>query len=98
MQDGDTCLGSPAINLPAREQAGGFAESLTFIPPFLRRLGRGLVEAFRIITPYAVIVAVGYTVVLNAMPYAEAGRWGVVALHLNVAGLLYGIGGFIFIV
>ena len=97
MQDGDTWLGSPAINLPAREQAAGFAESLTFRPSFLRRLGRGLVEAFRIITPHAVIIAVGYTVVLNAMPYAEAGRWGVVALHLNIAGLLYGIGGFIFI-
>lgn len=97
MQNGDTWLGSPAIHLPAREQAAGFAESLTFHPSFLRRLGRSLVEAYRIITPHAVIIAVGYTVVLNAMPYAEAGRWGVVALHLNVAGLLYGVGGFIFI-
>jgi non-ribosomal peptide synthetase-like protein len=97
MQNGDTWLGSPAINLPAREQAAGFAESLTFRPSFSRRLGRGLVEAYRIITPHAIIIAVGYTVVLNAMPYAGAGQWGMVAIHLNIAGLLYGIGGFIFI-
>ena len=97
MRNGDTWLGSPAINLPAREQVAGFAESLTFKPSFLRRLGRGLVEAYRIITPHAVIIAVGYTIVLNSMPFAEAGRWSVVALHLIVAGLLYGLGGFIFI-
>ncbi|MGZ8257644.1 MAG: Pls/PosA family non-ribosomal peptide synthetase, partial [Methylotenera sp.] len=97
MRDGETWLGSPAINLPAREQTSGFAESLTFHPSILRRLGRGLIEACRIITPHAVIIAVGYTVVLNAMPFAEAGRWEVVALHILIAGLLYGVGGFIFI-
>lgn len=98
MRNGDTWLGSPAINLTAREQSAGFAETLTFHPSFLRRLGRGLVEAFRIITPHAIVIAVGYTVVLNSMPYASAGHWGVVALHLAIAGLLYGVGGFVFIV
>jgi len=97
MRDGDTWLGSPAINLPAREQTAGFPENLTFHPSALRRLGRGLVEAFRIITPHAVIIAVGYTVVLNVMPLAEAGRWGAVAWYLNIAGLLYGLGGFVFV-
>ena len=97
MRSGDTWLGSPAINLPAREEAVGFPESLTFRPSFLRRIGRGLIEAYRIVTPHALVIAVGYTVVLNAMPFAEKGHWWVVALHLVVAGLLYGLGGFIFI-
>lgn len=97
MRSGDTWLGSPAMNLSAREETMGFPESLTFSPSFLRRLGRSLVEAYRIITPHAVVIAVGYTVVLNAMPYAAAGHWWVVAMHLIMAGLLYGLGGFIFI-
>ena len=97
MRNGDTWLGTPAINLPAREETAGFPESLTFRPSRLRRVGRGLVEACRIITPHAVVIAVGYTVVLNAMPYAAIGHWWLVALHLIIAGLLYGIGGFIFI-
>ena len=97
MRTGDTWLGSPAINLPAREETAGFPESLTYHPSFIRRIGRGLIEAYRIVTPHAVVIAVGYTVVLNAMPYAEADQWWVVALHLIIAGLLYGVGGFIFI-
>ncbi len=97
MSYGETWLGSPAINLSAREETIGFPESLTFRPSFMRRLGRSLIEAYRIITPHAVVIAVGYTVVLNAMPYAEVGHWWVVTLHLIVAGLLYGMGGFVFI-
>lgn len=98
MNKGDTWLGSPAINLSAREETVGlFPESLTFRPSLSRRIGRALVEAYRIITPHAVVIAVGYTVVLNAMPYASAGEWWIVALHLIAAGLLYGLGGFVFI-
>jgi non-ribosomal peptide synthetase-like protein len=98
MNKGDTWLGSPAINLSAREESVGlFPESLTFRPSLSRRIGRALVEAYRIITPHAVVIAVGYTVVLNAMPYASAGQWWLVALHLVAAGLLYGLGGFVFI-
>lgn len=97
MRNGETWLGSPSINLPAREQSAGFSESLTFHPSFLRRLGRGLIEALRIVTPHAVVIAVGYTVVLNAMPFAGAGRWSMVSLHLISAGLLYGVGGFVLI-
>lgn len=96
MSKGDTWLGSPAINLSAREETiGMYPESLTFRPSFLRRIGRALVEAYRIVTPHAVVIAVGYTVVLNAMPYASAGQWWIVALHLVAAGLLYGVGGFV---
>lgn len=97
MRPGDTWLGSPAINLPAREQTSGFPETLTFHPSRGRRLGRGLVEACRIITPHAAVIAVGYTVVLNIMPLAEAGRWGDVVWYLNLAGLCYGLGTFFFV-
>jgi len=95
MRPGDTWLGSPPINLPAREETIGFPESLTFRPSKLRWIGRSLVEALRIVTPHAAIIAVGYTVVLNVMPLAEAGRWGAVVWYLNVAGLLYGLGAFL---
>ncbi len=97
IRPGDTWLGSPPINLPAREQSSGFPEALTFRPSALRRLGRGLVEAWRIITPHAAVIAVGYTVVLNIMPLAEAGAWGRVVWYLNLAGLLYGCGAFVFV-
>jgi len=97
MQDGDTWLGSPPIHLPAREETKGFPESLTFKPSIFRRIGRGLVEAFRIIAPHAIVIAVGYTVVLNLMPLAGDDRWLEVFLYLLIAGLFYGIGSFGFV-
>lgn len=98
MRDGDTWLGSPPINLPAREQTSGFPENLTYSPSLLRRLTRGLIEAFRIVAPHAIVISVGYTIVFNVMPIAGAGRWKDVAIYLTLAGLLYGIGTFVFIV
>ncbi len=95
MASGDTWLGSPPIHLPAREEASGYPESLTYRPSMLRRLGRTLVEAFRIVAPHAVVIAVGYTVVLNVMPLAGAGRWGAVVLALALVGILYGIGNYV---
>ena len=97
MRDGDTWLGSPPINLPAREQVHGFPEQLTFHPSRWRRLGRTLVEAARIVTPHAIVIAVGYTLVLDVMPLAGAGNWSAVIGTLTIAGLLYGIGTFIFV-
>ncbi len=97
MHDGDTWLGSPPMNLPAREVVRGFAEHLTFRPSLWRRLGRGLVEAARIITPHAIVIAVGYTVVLNLMPLAGDGQWAAVTGYLAMTGLLYGVGTFAFV-
>lgn len=97
MNPGDTWLGTPPMHLPAREETKGFPESLTFNPSRLRRLGRALVEAFRIITPHATIIAVGYMVVLIVMPAVDAGRWGEVVWVLNAAGLSFGMGTFVFI-
>jgi non-ribosomal peptide synthetase-like protein len=98
MNSGDTWLGSPPINLPAREQTSGYPERLTFHPSPLRRLGRGLIEAFRIVAPHALVIAVGYTLVLAVMPAAGAGRWGEVIWDLTVAGLIYGVGNYVFVV
>jgi len=98
MNSGDTWLGSPPINLPAREQTSGYPENLTFHPSPLRRLGRGLIEAFRIVAPHALVIAVGYTLVLAVMPAAGAGRWAEVTWDLTLAGLGYGIGNYIFVV
>ncbi len=98
MHSGDTWLGSPPMYLPAREQVSGFAEHLTFKPSMLRRLGRSLIEAFRIVAPHAVVIAVGYTLVLDVMPIAGAGRWGEVVGDLAIAGIAYGIGNFLVVV
>ena len=97
IQSGDTWLGSPPINLPAREEVRGFAENLTFYPSPLRRIGRATVEAFRIVAPHAFVIAVGYTVVLNVMPLAAEGRWGQVVANLALASLIYAVGTFAFV-
>jgi len=96
MRNGDTWLGTPPINLPAREQTTGYPERLTFRPSPLRRLGRGLVEAFRIAAPHAIVIAVGYTLVLDLMPIAGAGHWREVIWYLSLAGFWYGTGTFAF--
>ena len=95
MQPGDTWLGSPPLHLPAREVVTGYPESLTFAPSRWRKLGRALVEAFRIAAPHALVIAVGYALVLDAMPLAEAGRWADVALDLAVGGVLFGFATFV---
>lgn len=96
LRSGDTWLGSPPIHLPARETVQGFAESLTFRPSPLRRLGRGLIEAFRIVTPHAIVISAGYTIVLAVMPAASSERWLDVVWMLAGAGLLFGLGTFVF--
>ena len=98
MQPGDTWLGSPPINLPAREQSAGFDDALTFRPSPLRRLGRASVEAFRIISPHALVIAVGYTVVLNVMPLAGAGLWRATFIALTIAAVLFACSTFLFVV
>jgi len=97
MTSGDTWLGSPPIHLPAREQVSGYPEHLTYRPSPLRRFGRAWVEAFRIVAPHAVVIAVGYTVVLDLMPLAGAGRWSEVIWYLALIGLAYGVGNYLFV-
>lgn len=98
MKSGDTWLGSPALNLTAREQIAGYPEHLTYHPSWLRRIARGSIEAFRIIAPHALVTAVGYTVVSKLMPVAAEERWLEVVISLAGAGLIYGLACFLFVV
>ncbi|MDM0110923.1 amino acid adenylation domain-containing protein [Variovorax sp. J22R133] len=97
VRSGDTWLGSPALRLPAREVLSGHPESLTFHPSPLRRLGRGVVEAFRIVVPHAIVIAAGYSIVLAVMPMAAAGNWGAVLRDLTMDGLIFGLSTFVFV-
>ena len=94
MKPGDTWLGAPPLHLPAREVTVNTAESMTYRPAMQRRIGRGAVEAFRIAAPHALVIAIGYAIVLDAMPLAAADLWGQVVLELALAGVLFGIATF----
>jgi non-ribosomal peptide synthetase-like protein len=98
MHPGETWVGNPPIILPAREQFEGFDPRLTFHPSLRRRLSRGFVEGLRIVMPMAVVIAVGYLTVALVMPLAGAGRIVDTALALALAGFLYGVGSFLFVV
>ena len=98
LKSGQTWMGSPPLLLPARERLTGFPESLTFRPSPLRRLGRGVIEALRLVLPLAAVIATGYLVVILVMPLAAEQGWGLqVALALAAAGCVYGIGSFLFV-
>ena len=98
MASGQTWLGNPPLALPAREQTAGFPEHLTFRPSLGRKLARGAVEGMRMILPLAVVIAVGYLTVMKVIPMAV--KHGFVAAfdELMLAGVLYGIGAFLFLV
>jgi non-ribosomal peptide synthetase-like protein len=98
MKSGQTWMGSPPMLLPARETLKGFPESLTFRPSPLRRLGRGIVEALRIVLPLAIVIATGYVVIMLVMPLAEEGFDIAAAIALAVAGCVYGVACFLFVV
>ncbi|MEO8278282.1 MAG: Pls/PosA family non-ribosomal peptide synthetase [Ideonella sp.] len=94
MHPGDTWLGSPPIHLPAREAAPVASNALTYRPTAQRRMARGLIEAFRIASPHALVIAIGYAIVLDAMPLAGDERWAMVVLELGLAGILFGVATF----
>jgi non-ribosomal peptide synthetase-like protein len=96
VRPGDTWVGSPAIHLPARETVAGYPESLTFRPSFLRRLGRSLIEAFRIMAPHAIVISAGYAIVLDVMPTAGAELYVDAAISLAGHGMLFGACTFVF--
>jgi non-ribosomal peptide synthetase-like protein len=99
MTSGQTWMGSPPLLYPARETLQGFPAALTFRPSPLRRLGRGVVEGLRIVLPLALIIATGYLIVVLILPLAEANGWGLrVANALALAGCLYGVTAFLFVV
>jgi non-ribosomal peptide synthetase-like protein len=99
LKPGQTWMGSPPILLPARETIQGFPESLTFRPSMLRRLGRAVVEGLRIVLPLALVIATGYLIVVLVMPIASDNGWGIEVLFaLSVAGCVYGLASFLFVI
>lgn len=98
MQPGQTWVGSPALELPARETLHGFPDALTFRPSRWRRLGRALVEAARIVMPLSLVIGAGYVIVGVEMPVAAEGEWLQLAFELGLAGIYYGVGCFLFVV
>ncbi|SAI71988.1 D-alanine-D-alanyl carrier protein ligase [Bordetella ansorpii] len=98
MASGQTWLGNPPLALPAREQVAGFPDHLTFRPSLGRKLARGAVEGMRMILPLAVIIAVGYLTVMKVIPVAVNQGFLGAFDELMLAGMLYGIGTFLFLV
>jgi non-ribosomal peptide synthetase-like protein len=97
MKSGQTWMGSPPLLLPAREQSGVFDERLTFRPSPWRRLSRGVVELLRIVLPLAFVIASAYLIVQLVMPIAEEKAWWQMAWALALAGCLYGVASFLFV-
>jgi len=99
LKSGQTWMGSPPLLLPAREILHGFPESLTFRPSILRRAARGIIEGLRIVLPLALLIATGYLIVVLVVPLAVGNNWGfLVTGALAVAGALYGLASFLFVV
>jgi len=98
MKPGQVWMGSPALLLPAREGDLGFNASLTFRPSKLRWLSRAFVETLRIVLPMSFVIATGYLIVQETIPYAEEEQWGMMTLALALAGCLYGISSFLLVV
>lgn len=97
LKPGQTWMGSPPLLLPAREEIVGFDDKLTFHPSAWRRLGRGTVEAMRIVLPLAFVIATGYLIVQEVMPLDEDESWSWMVGALAVAGCLYGIASFLLV-
>ena len=97
LKPGQTWMGSPPLLLPAREEIAGFDDKLTFHPSTWRRLGRGTVEAMRIVLPLAFVIATGYLIVQEVMPLDEDEDWWWMVGALGVAGCLYGLGSFLLV-
>lgn len=97
IQPGHTWVGTPPMLLPSREITRGFPEELTFRPNLWRWIGRGMIEAMRVILPMALVIGVGYVIVLDAMPFAGREEWWRLLLHLSLAGVGYGVGCFILV-
>ncbi|MBF6327114.1 amino acid adenylation domain-containing protein [Nocardia transvalensis] len=71
--DGTTWLGSPAIQLPTRQDSGDFPESTTYKPPARLVRQRLLIEFFRATLPATVLAAGSYLYVraLSALAHGD---------------------------
>ena len=70
---GTAWLGSPAMNLPARQDSGNFAENLTYRPSRWRIAERLLIEFFRISVPASLIAVAVYLYLQSIATLAAVG-------------------------
>jgi non-ribosomal peptide synthetase-like protein len=89
---GSSWLGSPAIDLPARQDSGDFAEHLTYRPSRWRVGERLGIEFFRIALPASLIATAIYLYLLSISSLAAAGAGlGTVALLASALALAFGL-------
>ena len=98
MASGQTWMGSPALNLPAREVQALHPAHLTFRPTMVRRLARGAVELVRIVVPLAYVMAFGYLAVHLIMPLFEEEAWVRGLVALTIAGFTFGFASLVLVV
>ena len=85
-------LGSPAIDLPARQDSGDFGEHLTYRPSRWRLVERLGIEFFRIALPASLIAVAVYLYLLSISSLAAAGAdLATVALLAPLLALLFGL-------
>lgn len=90
--DGTSWLGSPAMNLPARQDSGDFAENLTYRPGRRRVTERLAIEFFRITLPASLIAVVVYLYLLSLATLAATGTGlATMALLAPVLAVLFGL-------
>jgi len=70
---GSSWLGSPAMNLPARQDSGDFAENLTYRPSRWRVAERLAIEFLRITMPASLIAVAIYLYLLSLATMAAIG-------------------------
>ena len=73
IEAGSAWLGSPAMNLPARQDSGNFAESLTYRPSRWRVTERLAIEFFRITLPASLIAVAVYIYLQSLATLAAVG-------------------------
>jgi len=93
--DGSSWLGSPAINLPARQKAQGFTEAQTYDPP--RRLValRLFIEFFRVILPSTIFVVLASAIITATdilQDYIELQDWLLALPFMYIAAGILAVG------
>ncbi|HXV94467.1 MAG TPA: Pls/PosA family non-ribosomal peptide synthetase, partial [Pseudonocardia sp.] len=81
-------LGSPAIDLPARQDSGDFAEVLTFRPSRYRVAERLVIEFFRVTLPASLIAVAVYLYLLGLSVTARTTGTAFTVLAAPLLGLL----------
>jgi non-ribosomal peptide synthetase-like protein len=89
--EGSSWLGSPAMNLPVRQDSGEFSESLTYRPQWWRVGERLVIEFFRIALPASLLAVAVYLYLLSIASLARGNDLVYPALLAPLLALLFGL-------